>query len=71
LRTADARSPIDASSVALSLALFILVYSVVFPIGVLYIRSMIAKGLPAAPIAEPSLPNRPLSAAQQATKDML
>jgi cytochrome d ubiquinol oxidase subunit I len=71
LRTVDARSPIAASTVALSLALFVLVYSVVFPIGVLYIRAMIAKGLPAGPVPEPSLPNRPLSAAQRATKEAL
>jgi cytochrome d ubiquinol oxidase subunit I len=70
LRTADARSPIDASTVALSLGLFVLVYSVVFPIGVFYIRRMIGKGLPVAPMPEPEagMPNRPLSAAQKATK---
>ena len=71
LRTVDARSPIAASTVALSLAMFILVYSVVFPIGVMYIRTMIAKGLPATPVPEPEagLPNRPLSAAQKATRE--
>ncbi len=71
LRTVDARSPIAASTVALSLAMFIVVYSVVFPVGILYIRAMIAKGLPAAPLPEPEagLPNRPLSAAQKAARN--
>lgn len=70
LRTADARSPIPASTIALSLTLFILVYSVVFPIGILYIRTMIDKGPQVAPLPEPEgrLPNRPLSAAHEATK---
>ena len=71
LRTVDARSPIGASTVALSLALFVIVYSIVFPVGILYIRSMIAKGMPAASIPGPGLPNRPLAAAQQATRDAL
>jgi cytochrome d ubiquinol oxidase subunit I len=70
LRTVDARSPIGASTVALSLALFIIVYSIVFPVGILYIRAMIAKGIPAAPKPESGLPNRPLSAAQHATEDV-
>jgi cytochrome bd ubiquinol oxidase subunit I len=71
LRTVDARSPIAASTVALSLAMFVVVYSIVFPVGVLYIRKMIGKGLPAAPVPEPDagLPNRPLSAAQRATRE--
>lgn len=73
LRTVDARSPIAASTVALSLTMFILVYSIVFPVGILYIRAMIAKGLPAAPLPEPDagLPNRPLSAAQKAARNAI
>jgi cytochrome d ubiquinol oxidase subunit I len=66
LRTANAVSPVSAATVATSLALFVLVYCVVFSIGILYIRRMIAKGPPIAPPAEEhGLPNRPISAAQE------
>ncbi len=70
LRTADASSPITAATVAVSLALFVLVYCVVFSIGILYIRKMIRKGPSVAPAPEhdEGLPNRPLSAAQNATR---
>lgn len=68
LRTADAVSPVTAASVATSLVLFVLVYFVVFSIGIWYISRMIDKG-PQYVRADPeALPNRPLSAAQQTTK---
>jgi cytochrome bd ubiquinol oxidase subunit I len=64
LRTADATSPVAASTVAVSLALFVLVYCVVFSIGVLYIDRMLHKGpVEGTPHA---MPNRPLSAGQTA-----
>lgn len=68
LRTADAASPVTAQGVAISLLLFVLVYGVVFSMGVLYIRGMIRKGpvLQAGHGAKEALPNRPLSAAQDA-----
>ena len=71
LRTADATSPISAVSVAISLALFVLVYFVVFSIGIYYIRSMIRKGpQPVVPAVQPeALANRPLSAAQPPMED--
>src|SRR3569832_709976 len=67
LRTADAVSPVTGSTVAFSLALFVLVYVVVFSIGIIYIRRMIRKGPQAARTAPPlgGLPNRPLSAAER------
>ena len=65
LRTADAVSPVSAKAVAISLALFVLVYGVVFSVGVWYISRMIAKGPLPAPHDEGALPNRPLSAAQE------
>jgi cytochrome d ubiquinol oxidase subunit I len=72
LRTADAVSPVTATSVAISLALFVIVYFVVFSIGIWYINKLINKGpvYPPAP-TEPdeALPNRPLSAAQHPTKE--
>ncbi len=63
LRTAEATSPVAASTVATSLVLFLLVYVVVFSIGILYIYRMLEKG-PQAALPEPQgLPNRPLAAA--------
>ncbi len=44
LRTADAVSPVPAASVATSLLFFIVVYSIVFSAGALYILRLIAKG---------------------------
>lgn len=67
LRTADAVSPVAASTVATSLVMFILVYGVVFSIGVLYVYRMLLRGPKSVPeVAEDTegLPNRPLSAAQ-------
>jgi cytochrome d ubiquinol oxidase subunit I len=64
LRTADATSPVAAGTVALSLALFLFVYCVVFSIGILYIYRMLAKGPQAAAPEAQALPNRPLSAMQ-------
>ncbi|HRE31897.1 MAG TPA: cytochrome ubiquinol oxidase subunit I, partial [Candidatus Berkiella sp.] len=71
LRTADAVSPIDGTSVAISLALFVLVYSVVFTTGILYIRKMIQKGPQGAAIAPggDGVANRPLSAAQHSARE--
>jgi cytochrome d ubiquinol oxidase subunit I len=72
LRTADATSPVLASTVAISLALFVFVYCVVFGVGVLYIRRLLQKGpTPTAHAPDPSLPNRPLAAAQQAAREAM
>ena len=65
LRTDHAISPVAAATVATSLAAFVLVYTVVFSIGIYYIRRLIAKGptdetLAPSPLPE-GLPNRPLS----------
>ena len=72
LRTAQATSPILTSTVAISLALFVFVYCVVFGMGVLYIRRLLQKG-PTPTTHEPdqSLPNRPLAAAQRAAREAL
>jgi cytochrome bd ubiquinol oxidase subunit I len=69
LRTADAVSPVTATSVAISLALFVIVYFVVFSVGIWYISKMIGKGPQDVPADPEALPNRPLSAAQQTTKE--
>jgi cytochrome bd ubiquinol oxidase subunit I len=51
LRTADAVSPLAAHTVATTLVLFVLVYGVVFAMGIYYINRLIARGP-----AEPALP---------------
>ena len=64
LRTADAVSPLGAPIVATTLVLFVLVYGVVFAMGIYYINRLIARGpqgtalpLPdtGAPVWSPSL----------------
>jgi cytochrome d ubiquinol oxidase subunit I len=57
LRTADAVSPVPGSSVAVTLALFILVYGVVFSFGIYFINRLIARGIDvtALPQAMPHL----------------
>jgi cytochrome bd ubiquinol oxidase subunit I len=44
LRTADAVSPLAAHTVATTLVLFVLVYSIVFAMGIYYINRLIARG---------------------------
>ncbi len=64
LRTADAVSPVPGGSVAATLALFIIVYGIVFSAGIFYINRLIHKGPPdmPAPEKEGGL-GRPISAA--------
>ena len=64
LRTADAASPVAASTVAASLALFVVVYCIVFSIGIMYVYRLLRRGPKTTPPAEEALPNRPLSAVQ-------
>jgi len=69
LRTADAASPVAAGTVALSLAMFVVVYVVVFSVGILYVYRMLGKGpAPVAP-GPGALPNRPLSVVQRTDGD--
>jgi len=69
LRTADAISPVPFGSVFASLILFVIVYTVVFSTGILYINRLIAKG--PAPHIEPapSVATRPLATAAEAVKE--
>ena len=69
LKTADAVSAVSFWAVLLSLILFVLVYSSVFSVGILYINKLIEKG-PADVIVkdETGLPSRPLSAAEQSAR---
>jgi cytochrome d ubiquinol oxidase subunit I len=73
LRTDQALSPIGAGTVATSLALFVLVYCVVFSIGIYYIRKLIRRGPQGTAVTPPPAPeglsNRPLATAQQSTRE--
>ena len=62
----------SAATVATSLTAFVLIYTVVFSIGIYYIHKLIAKG-PAGATLEPAplpegLPNRPLSVADESLR---
>ena len=72
LRTLDAVSAVSFGAVLTSLTLFVLVYSSVFSMGILYINKLIEKGPEGKSIAPPdALPSRPLSAAQGAARDAI
>jgi cytochrome bd ubiquinol oxidase subunit I len=64
LRTVDAASPVSAGAVATSLALFVVIYSIVFSAGIYYINRLIVRGPQPPARGQPrGLPNRPLSGA--------
>ncbi|ATE59143.1 cytochrome ubiquinol oxidase subunit I [Thauera sinica] len=74
-RTADAVSPVGAGQLAVSLALFVIVYVAIFGAGVGYLLRLIGHGpvphegehpLPGGP-GQPRTPARPLSAADDET----
>lgn len=73
LRTKDAISPVVAGAVASSFIAFVLVYSVVFSIGIYYIRRLIRRGPTPKAESPPSgaegLPNRPLSTAHEPMRE--
>jgi cytochrome d ubiquinol oxidase subunit I len=73
LHTRDATSPIAAATVGASLAAFVLIYGVVFSIGVYYIRKIIRRGPQGAAVATASLPeslpNQPLASARESTRE--
>src|SRR5690606_7916509 len=64
LRTADAASPVPATSIATTLVLFVVVYGIVFAAGITYMNRLIRRG-PAPEFPPPEgLPNRPLAGAR-------
>jgi len=75
LRTLDAASPVSAGAVFTTLVMFVVVYCVVFSMGILYINRLIEKGPAGKSIEagdlEDSLPSRPLAAAQDAARSAL
>src|SRR5262245_8981198 len=73
LRTADAVSPVPAASMATTLVLFVLVYGVVFAMGIYYINRLINKGPEGRAVEPPEAgtPVRPLSSAIEAGREVL
>ncbi len=73
LRTADAISPVPAVTIASTLALFVLVYGIVFTMGLYYINRLIVKGPQGRAIEPPEMgsPVRPLSSAAEAGREAL
>ncbi len=72
MRTADGVSPITFGSVLTSLILFVIVYTVVFSMGIYYINRLIEKGPQGAAIGEEkdiAVPSRPLSGATAAARE--
>jgi cytochrome d ubiquinol oxidase subunit I len=55
LRTADATSPVIGPAIAVTLALFIVVYGIIFSAGIYFINRLIAKGLDTASAHEPAI----------------
>ena len=70
MRTADAISPVPGGSVFTTLALFVVVYGIVFSMGIYYINRLIANGpkMPSDAPAPAGLPNRPFSSAPNETE---
>jgi cytochrome bd ubiquinol oxidase subunit I len=73
LRTADATSPVPAASIATTLVLFVLVYGVVFAMGIYYINRLINRGPEGRAIEPPDLgtPVRPLSSVTDAGREIM
>jgi len=72
LRTADAISPVPGGSIATTLALFVIVYGIVFSMGIYYINRLIHRGPEGRIIApaERGFPSRPISGAAEAAEEM-
>jgi cytochrome d ubiquinol oxidase subunit I len=62
LRTADAVSPVGAGQVSASLLAFMVIYAVIFSVGVLYILRLIAEGPQTPPLEGDEPPGNPLAA---------
>jgi len=72
LRTVDAVSPVSWGAVLTTLVLFVLVYGVVFSMGIYYINRLINYGPKGAAAEAPDgLPSRPLTAAEPAAHDAI
>ena len=71
LRTADAVSPLPAAIVLVSFVMIVVIYVVVFSIGIYYIRKLLRHGPQGAAVAASSdqAPNNPLAAAGNAARE--
>jgi cytochrome d ubiquinol oxidase subunit I len=72
MRTAQAASPLPVSSVAISLATFVIVYLAIFGAGIYYLLKLFRAGPGAAPAKATvpyRTPARPLSVPQEAIED--
>jgi cytochrome d ubiquinol oxidase subunit I len=70
LRTADAISPVSAGSVLVTLILFVLVYGIIFSMGLYYINRLIERGPQGKALEAPKgAPGSPLSAAGGAARE--
>ena len=58
LRTADAISPVTAASVLTTLILFVIVYGIVFTMGIYYINRLIVRGPQGKAIEPPATARR-------------
>ena len=71
-RTAEGISPVSATTVATSLAMFVVVYGLVFAMGIYYINRLIAKGPDTrSGEAQAGGPGSPLSSAHDAGQEAL
>jgi cytochrome d ubiquinol oxidase subunit I len=72
-RTADAVSPVAGSVMATSLALFVVVYGVVFAMGIYYINRLIATGPQPRPVEGPAsgTASQPITAAKEPRHEAL
>ena len=74
LKTMDAVSPVAFGAVLTTLILFVLIYTSVFSMGILYINRLIDKGPEGkaiAPEGNASVGARPIAAAQDAARSAL
>jgi cytochrome d ubiquinol oxidase subunit I len=55
LRTADATSPVIGPAIAVTFALFIVVYGIIFSAGIYFINRLIVKGLETGAADEPAV----------------
>jgi cytochrome d ubiquinol oxidase subunit I len=73
MRTLEGISPVSAGALLTSLILFVVVYGIVFAMGIFYINRLIAKGPQGGAVQEPDdgTPSRPLSGAASAGREVM
>jgi cytochrome d ubiquinol oxidase subunit I len=72
MRTTDAISPVPGGNIATSLALFVVVYGIVFSMGIYYINRLIVNGPPSVEtVPEYGGPRRPLASLEETGRKVL